>query len=231
MLVAKERNICQSCLNDLQYGLPVGMRDQLLEEEGKKKQLALTATSSLPVVQQHYQKLKRDLAALGDDDEDDGAVGVGGIWAKDAPGPPSLASKQLTAFSQQMYQRNNFDNKTAMRNLPKLCSFWLNGACNRVLRKTCPFRPCCGTFIFPEIARTNKELHEKLIERLNNEGAAAVMKSLDNETRTAIQQALKGNREETIRKRVSGEDDLSKAYLNNMKQAVSSNAPPLELCY
>ena len=26
--VAKERNICQTCLNDMKYGLPVGVRDR-----------------------------------------------------------------------------------------------------------------------------------------------------------------------------------------------------------
>jgi pre-mRNA-splicing factor RBM22/SLT11 len=31
--VAKERNICQVCLNDMRYGLPVGVRDALLEQE------------------------------------------------------------------------------------------------------------------------------------------------------------------------------------------------------
>ena len=30
--VAQHRNICQACLNDMQYGLPVGVRDKLLKE-------------------------------------------------------------------------------------------------------------------------------------------------------------------------------------------------------
>ena len=30
--VAKSRNICQACLNDMQYGLPVGVRDKLLRD-------------------------------------------------------------------------------------------------------------------------------------------------------------------------------------------------------
>lgn len=30
--VAQHRNICQACLNDMQYGLPVGVRDKLLRD-------------------------------------------------------------------------------------------------------------------------------------------------------------------------------------------------------
>lgn len=216
-LVARERNICQCCLNDLQYGLPVGMRDQLMEEEGKKGPLRISASSSIPMVNQHYQQLQKTLQQ--DDDDDDNS---GGIWSKEAVGLPSLAAKQLTNFSQQFYSNSSVDHsKTALRNLPKLCSFWLNGSCNRVLRKTCPFRPCCGSFVFPEILRTNKELHQALVDRLTAEGAVVVMKSLDTEARTAIQQALKGNREDSIKRRVTGEDDLSKSYMHRLKEKVS----------
>jgi pre-mRNA-splicing factor RBM22/SLT11 len=149
-----------------------------------------------------------------------------------------LAISQLERLSAQVHRNNVYHSgnthngqttatptTTAFRNLPKLCSFWLNGACNRVLRKTCPFRPCCGTFIFPEIIRTQKTIHEALVQRLTTEGPAVVMKSLDTETKAAFQQALKGvNREDSIKKRVTGDvesDELAKKYLNRLQDQVS----------
>ena len=42
------------------------------------------------------------------------------------------------------------------RNLPKLCSFWCLQTCNRVVNSACPYRPCNGTFRFPELASTHQ---------------------------------------------------------------------------
>lgn len=130
-----------------------------------------------------------------------------------------VASRQLDRFSRVM-QVAESKSKTAFRNLPKLCSFWLNGACTRVLNKTCPFRPCCGEFVFPEIAGSHRDLCAKLVAALKADGAAAVMKVLDEETRVAIKESQKGNRDDAMRKRVSGEDDLTKKYLGKMKGMV-----------
>jgi len=74
--------------------------------------------------------------------------------------------------------------------------------------------------MFPEIASSSKLICDRLIESLNTDGPAVVQKSMDTETKQAIQQALKGNRDDAIRKRVSGEDDLSKRYLGRMKSMV-----------
>lgn len=60
------------------------------------------------------------------------------------------------------------------RNLPKLCSFWLKGQCSRVVEGTCPFRPCCGTYRFPELAGSDKPGMEKLITALERQGAVTV---------------------------------------------------------
>ena len=99
-------------------------------------------------------------------------------------------TRQLDKFSRMM-QVSEAKSKVAFRNLPKLCSFWLNGTCTRVLRKTCPFRPCCGIYMFPEIAgggAESKKLSDNLIEMLNKDGPAAVQKKIDPETKNAIQQ-------------------------------------------
>jgi hypothetical protein len=90
--------------------------------------------------------------------------------------------------------------KTAFRNLPKLCSFWLNGTCNRVIKKSCPFRPCCGAFAFPEIAGSNRELCRELVQALESDGPAEVMKSMKPEIKKALSDALKG----TVRMPMTG---------------------------
>ena len=122
------------------------------------------------------------------------------------PQPPTLDAANTFANS-----------RTAFRNLPKLCSFWLNGACNRVVKKTCPFRPCCGSYAFPEIAGSDKEACAKLVSDLNTLGPVEVMKHLDPTVRAAIQASMRGNRDDAIRQRVSGDDGLTKKYLNKMK--------------
>lgn len=182
--VATERNICQTCLNDMKYGLPVGVRDSLLQKEE-------TTQISLPNSNVGQKYFYEQQAQLSEND-----IGSTNMSLELANAPPS---RQLDKFS-RMLQVTEAKSKIAFRNLPKLCSFWLNGACSRVLRKTCPFRPCCGVYMFPEIASSSKLICDRLIESLNTDGPAVVQKSMDTETKQAIQQALKGNRDDAIRK-------------------------------
>ena len=204
--VASERNICQTCLLDMKYGLPVGVRDTLLGQVDNK--IALPQSN---VGQQYFYEQQSQLVESGQFNNNNMVLDLANV----------VASRQLDRFSRVM-QANESRNKTAFRNLPKLCTFWLNGMCTRVNNKTCPFRPCCGEFIFPEIAGSNKELCANLVSALKADGPAVVQKALDQETRSALQEALKGNREEAMRKRISGEDDLTKRYLGKMKGMVSN---------
>jgi hypothetical protein len=55
-----------------------------------------------------------------------------------------------------------------------------------------------------------------------------VMRSLDPETKEAIQDAGKGNKEEAMRKRASGDDDLSKRYLRRAQEASPDLMPPTD---
>ena len=212
--VAAERNICQVCLNDMKYGLPVGLRDRLLSDQ---RTGALTGTVALPqsdVGLQYYYQQQAQLVASGDLDTTS--------FAADMQNLP--ASRQLQQFSQSLKTvEQSQPGRTAFRNLPKLCSFWLNGMCNRVVRKTCPFRPCCGptAYAFPEIAGSHKELHKKLVEQLTEKGPAALQKCMDADIKQALSLAIRGtNRDEAIRKRVTGDDDLSNQYMNKMRNMV-----------
>jgi hypothetical protein len=207
-VVAADRNICQCCLMDLRYGLPVGVRDALLAKPDNR----IAAPTSLVGQQYFYTQKAAELAEEG-------------YNPPETTHPISLQvanmepSRQLDNFSKHLYAGNK--SSTAFRNLPKLCSFWLNGSCTRVARGTCPYRPCCGNtaYAFPEIA-SDKELCRQFVDRLKVEGADAVQRTLDQEIRQALQQALKGNREDAMRKRISGDDDLTEKYLRKLQSTV-----------
>ncbi|CAE7539404.1 rbm22, partial [Symbiodinium microadriaticum] len=204
-VIAKDRNICQACLNDMQYGLPVGVRDKLLAES--RGQIVQPRSD---VGQRFQYEQLAQLQSSGQDVSDPSQA----ISMQNIP-----QANQLAKFSQAM-QVQEARNKTAFRNLPKLCSFWLNGSCNRVKRKACPFRPCCGTFVFPELASTHREEMQSLIAQLEEKGPDAVQRNIPADVKDAFRAALKGNKDDAIKKRVYGEDDLSSKYLGKMKTMV-----------
>lgn len=206
-VIAKQRNICQACLNDMQYGLPVGVRDSLLAES--KGQIVQPRSD---VGQRYQYEQQAQLQAEGGDLTEQSYA----LTMQNIP-----QANQLSRLSRVM-QVQEAKNKTAFRNLPKLCSFWLNGACNRVKRKACPFRPCCGTFVFPELASSHREEMQTLITELENNGADAVQRNIPPEVRDAFRASMKGNKDDAIKKRVYGEDDLSSKYLGKMKTMVSN---------
>lgn len=206
--VARERNICQTCLNDMQYGLPVGVRDSLL---AKKDNQITAPQSDVGKAVFYAQQAQRS------------ADQAAGSYTNDMTNV--AASGQLDRFSRGVLAASSRQSaQTAFRNLPKLCSFWLNGTCSRVARKVCPFRPCCGTFVFPELAATHRDLMAALVDRLNKDGPADVQKKLDAETKAAFRDSMRGNRDDSIRKRVYGDDDLTRKYLGKFTEGVRTCA-------
>ena len=110
---AKLKNVCQTCLLDLEYGLPVQVRDA-----------ALKVKDDLPksdVNREFYiQNVDRDLAANPDHHGPAGAVGK----------ISSQKSELLTKLARNApyYKRNR----------PHICSFWVKGECKR--GEECPYR-------------------------------------------------------------------------------------------
>mmetsp|Transcript_22277 Transcript_22277/g.32420 ORF Transcript_22277/g.32420 Transcript_22277/m.32420 type:complete len:435 (-) Transcript_22277:177-1481(-) len=210
-VIAKDRNICQACLNDMQFGLPVGVRDKLISES--KGQVAMPKSE---VGQMYYHEQQAQLQNSSDGVSDQ-AVGFNMQHM--------AQTNQLAKFSQAVHSQANASS-TAFRNLPKLCTFWLGGGCTRVKRKACPFRPCCGTFVFPELAATHREEMQKLVEDLKTRGPDTMQRNLSPEVRDALRAALKGNKDDAIKKRVYGEDDLTSRYLGKMKAMRMELTPP-----
>lgn len=184
--VAAERNICQTCLNDMKYNLPVGLRDKLIKDVSEHQSVIAVPQSEVGL--QHYYNQQARLLATGDH-----SAQQNNSFAVDMNNLP--ASRQLQQFSQNLQNvANKSATKTAFRNLPKLCSFWLNGTCNRVLKKTCPFRPCCGptSYAFPEIAGSDKEICAELVKQLEEVGPAKLMKTLRPDIKKSLSLALRG---------------------------------------
>eukprot|EP00566_Odontella_aurita_P015046 CAMPEP_0113556030 /NCGR_PEP_ID=MMETSP0015_2-20120614/17037_1 /TAXON_ID=2838 /ORGANISM="Odontella" /LENGTH=345 /DNA_ID=CAMNT_0000457355 /DNA_START=51 /DNA_END=1085 /DNA_ORIENTATION=+ /assembly_acc=CAM_ASM_000160 len=109
---ARTKNVCQVCIYDLQYGLPVAVRDRVLSEEG-----SAGAVSAVP---------QSDANRSWYNAQNERAIEQGSAGA--VPGTRAALKLQSMARMEPRYERN----------LPKLCSFFARGECNRGSK--CPFR-------------------------------------------------------------------------------------------
>ncbi|CAB9504477.1 splicing factor RBM22 [Seminavis robusta] len=109
---AQAKNVCQVCIYDLQYGLPVKVRDKVLRESGSAS--AVMAPPQSQANRAWYTAQQERALAQG----------------ASANTPNALAHAKLAdmARMEPRYERN----------LPKLCSFFAKGECDRGSK--CPFR-------------------------------------------------------------------------------------------
>lgn len=142
---ARLKNVCQTCLLDLEYGLPIQVRDA-----------ALKIVDNMPqsdVNKEYYiQNIDKELAET-DGTEAAGAVGKG------------LAANEMLsklARTAPYYKRNR----------PHICSFWVKGECKR--GEECPYRhdkpnepddPLCEQNIKDRYYGRNDPVAEKIMKR------------------------------------------------------------------
>lgn len=209
--VAAAKGVCQTCLMDLAFNVPVAVRDTLLQAGPD----ASARPQSDVNKEFHWDQERRAFM--------DGRLEVGGGVGKAA-----------SAHDFERLRGIARPNPHYDRNLPKLCSFWVKGECTRVLNRECPFRPCNGTYRFPELNSNHKELAKDLTARLEADGPVAVMKSLDpavDDIKEKLKEAQKGNRNESIRNRYHGvvsEDQLAQKYLKKGESKAASIEPPAD---
>lgn len=108
---SKLKNVCQTCLLDLEYGLPIQVRDA-----------ALRFTEEMPrsdVNKEFYaQNIEREIANT------DGTEAYGEAGKSQPPSDLLLKLARTTPY----YKRNR----------PHICSFWVKGECRR--GEECPYR-------------------------------------------------------------------------------------------
>ncbi|XP_071105673.1 pre-mRNA-splicing factor RBM22-like [Haliotis cracherodii] len=146
---SKIKNVCQTCLLDLEYGLPVQVRDA-----------ALKAYDNMPksdVNKEYYtQNMEREIA------NSDGTNPVGALTGKaQAPSDMLLKLARTTPY----YKRNR----------PHICSFWVKGECKR--GEECPYRhekptdpddPLADQNIKDRFYGMNDPVADKLMNRYSN---------------------------------------------------------------
>lgn len=110
---AKIKNVCQTCVLDLQFGLPVQVRDATLDDY-EKITMPESDVGREFMIEQHEAKMS--------------SVALGATYGK--VDKSAAASAMLTGLSKRTpYYK---------RNLPHLCSFYAKGSCNR--GALCPYR-------------------------------------------------------------------------------------------
>ena len=108
------KNVCQSCILDLQYALPVQIRDGVLQIKDACPQNEANREYFLAT---NAAKLARNDVSLIDYDKSDPAA---------------------KAILEQLAERHAAKTSSIERNLPPPCSFYAKGACKR--GSECPYR-------------------------------------------------------------------------------------------
>ncbi|XP_022319025.2 pre-mRNA-splicing factor RBM22-like [Crassostrea virginica] len=142
---SKLKNVCQTCLLDLEYGLPVQVRDA-----------ALKVQDSMPksdVNKEYYtQNMEREIA------NNEGTAPGGALGKAMAPSDMLLKLARTTPY----YKRNR----------PHICSFWVKGECKR--GEECPYRhekptdpddPLADQNIKDRFYGSNDPVADKLLQR------------------------------------------------------------------
>ncbi|PWN28871.1 hypothetical protein BDZ90DRAFT_278281 [Jaminaea rosea] len=111
------KNVCQTCVLDLQYGLPVQVRDSAL---GLKSQMPTS-----DINKQYY--VNNQEARIADS-------AASGSQILSAIGPATSAGHDML----KQLARNRSGGPNYNRNKPHLCSFYAKGECKR--GDACPFR-------------------------------------------------------------------------------------------
>ena len=225
--VAIAKNVCQVCLMDMEYNLPVAVRDKLMGAgsscaggAGNSESGCIAAPTS-DVNKEYYWENQKQMLAEGT------LEGVGSSAGGGGGGKMIKSFEKLAALSRNHGASNtpHYD-----RNLPKLCSFWCLQTCTRVVNSACPYRPCNGTFRFPELASAHQERLSALVRKLYADGAVSVMRDTSaemEEVRELLRDSQRGSRNAAISARYhgTGEDKLAQRYLDRA-QSFAELTPP-----
>ena len=132
---AKLKNVCQTCVLDLQYGLPVQVRDSVLREE-ERVDLPQSAVGRAVMIEQYERKMEAGVTAS--------SSSAGALFAPLDPSASAAATSALsTAYAKLTHKDATLSRLTRpapyyKRNEAHLCTFFARGECNR--GALCPYR-------------------------------------------------------------------------------------------
>jgi len=218
--VAIAKNVCQVCLMDMEYNLPVRVRDQLMGTDNTRGAGGVLMPESDVNKEFYWQNQRQAL-------EEDSLQGFQALQQNGESGGKSVGQTfdKLAHLSRNKSHTPYYD-----RNLPKMCSFWVRQTCTRVANTACPYRPCNGTFRFPELASNHPDALSKLVRKLHADGALSCMRDMGEEMeelRELLKDSQRGSRDEAIRNRYHGtkEDLLAEKYLDRAKKQAELTPP------
>jgi pre-mRNA-splicing factor RBM22/SLT11 len=115
--VAIAKNVCQVCLMDMEYNLPVAVRDKLTGAAGPDRGAGGVQMPTSDVNKEFYWQNQKDSLEQST---------LQGFQELQQEGSKSIGQsfEKLAALS-----RNNSSTPYYDRNLPKLCSFWARQTC------------------------------------------------------------------------------------------------------
>jgi len=204
--VALAKNICQVCLFDMEYQLPVQVRDELMGINGQDE---LADVPQSDINKEYYWNQKREAIQHGSSNPQLAGGPIRGNSA--APDRRMMSLARTTPY----YERNR----------AKPCSFWIKGSCNRVTWGDCPYRPCNGDFRFPELNGEPEKLAE-FQKMLADIGPADAMIRCPDEIKKVIHESQCGNRDVKIRDRYYGVNDpLANKMIAKMKETPGLEPP------
>jgi len=118
-ICAKAKNVCQTCLLDLKYNLPVQTRDQLLQVKDDIPRSDVNREYHAQILEQKY----------GSEAGSSTSLSIAGS-SSDPGKESSHGAKTLAKLARKApYYK---------RNLPHICSFYVKGECKR--GDECPYR-------------------------------------------------------------------------------------------
>lgn len=151
--VALAKNVCQVCLLDLEFGVPVQVRDAVLNS-GAGGNAAGGAQVLLPDsdVGKEYNAELMAKKVAEEGHMAVGYTGIAGSGGKMTSDKAELLRKIARRDGKPYYKKNK----------ARICSFWMKGACKRA---DCPYRPCNGDYDMPELSSSHEMRNQNMKDR------------------------------------------------------------------
>jgi pre-mRNA-splicing factor RBM22/SLT11 len=187
--IALAKNVCQVCLLDLDYGIPVQARDAALGREAANNETALMGAKSDVNIEYQTEQIARRIANGEDVAAEASGLAAGGALVAGGAGGKARAHEILSRMARKKPYYNK--NKTA------ICTFWLRNACTRA---DCPYRPCNGDTHMPELTSAPEMRTQNIKDRYYgvNDPVAEKMLKRDEERDAAAKKAMAPPEDATI---------------------------------